>query len=42
MNMDRDRDLKRLFDDPSIPDADLTGKVMRILHAKPKEKERFL
>lgn len=41
MNMDRDRDLKRLFDDPRIPDADLTGKVMRILHAKPKEKERF-
>lgn len=41
MNMDRDRDLKKLFDDPRIPDADLTGKVMRILHAKPKEKERF-
>ncbi|OAB42152.1 hypothetical protein [Paenibacillus glacialis] len=41
MNMDRDRDLKRLFDDPRIPDADLTGKVMRILNAKPKEKERF-
>ncbi|UNK21084.1 hypothetical protein MNQ98_14180 [Paenibacillus sp. N3/727] len=41
MNMDRDRDLKKLFDDPRIPDADLTGKVMRILNAKPKEKERF-
>ena len=39
--MDRDRDLKKLFDDPRIPDADLTGKVMKILHAKPKEKERF-
>lgn len=41
MNMDRDRDLKKLFDDPRIPDADLTGKVMRILNAEPKEKERF-
>lgn len=41
MNMDRDRDLKKLFDDPRIPDANLTGKVMRILHAEHKEKERF-
>lgn len=41
MNMERDRDLKKLFDDPRIPDADLTGKVMRLLHAKPKEKEKF-
>lgn len=41
MNMDRDRDLKKLFDDPRIPDTDLTGKVMRVLHAEKKEKERF-
>lgn len=41
MNMDRDRDLKKLFDDPRIPEADLTGKVMKILHTQPKEKERF-
>lgn len=41
MNMDRERDLKKLFDDSRIPDVDLTGKVMRILNAKPKEKERF-
>lgn len=42
MNMDKDRDLKKLFDDPRIPDADLTGKVMRSLHyTKPKEKENF-
>lgn len=41
MNMDRDRDLKKLFDDPRIPDIDLTGKVMRVLHAEKKEKERF-
>lgn len=42
MNMDKDRDLKKLFDDPRIPDADLTGKVMRSLHyTKPKEKETF-
>ncbi|MEQ7052368.1 hypothetical protein ABN764_17140 [Paenibacillaceae sp. P-4] len=41
MNMDKDRDLKKLFNDPRIPDADLTGKVMSILHAEPKKKERF-
>ncbi|BFH59987.1 DUF4367 domain-containing protein [Paenibacillus azoreducens] len=41
MNMDKDRDLKKLFNDPRIPDADLTGKVMRILHTEPKKKERF-
>lgn len=40
MNMDRDRDLKKLFDDPRIPDADLTGRVMKILHDRPTEKER--
>ncbi|RAR43267.1 hypothetical protein DP091_14255 [Paenibacillus sp. MDMC362] len=39
--MDRDRDLKKLFDDPRIPDTDLTVKVMRVLHAEKKEKERF-
>lgn len=42
MDRDRDRDLKKLFDDPRISDADLTGRVMKILHDKPKEKERFL
>lgn len=42
MDRDRDRDLKKLFDDPRIPDANLTGRVMKILHDKPKEKERFL
>lgn len=42
MNMDRERDLKKLFDDPRIPDVDLTGKVMNTLYAQPKEKERFL
>lgn len=41
MNMDRERDLKKLFDDPRIPDVDLTGKVMNTLYAQPKEKERF-
>lgn len=41
MNMDRERDLKKLFDDPQIPDVDLTGKVMNTLYAQPKEKERF-
>lgn len=41
MNMDRERDMKKLFDDPRIPDVDLTGKVMRVLHAEQKEKERF-
>ncbi|MGG3281061.1 hypothetical protein [Paenibacillus solani] len=33
--------MKKLFDDHRIPDVDLTGKVMRTLHAKPKEKESF-
>ncbi|MBT2762730.1 hypothetical protein [Paenibacillus sp. ISL-20] len=41
MNMDRERDLKKLFDDPRIPNVDLTGKVMNTLYAQPKEKERF-
>ncbi|MDR0270756.1 DUF4367 domain-containing protein [Paenibacillus sp.] len=39
--MDKDQDLKKLFNDLRIPDAELTGKVMRILHAEPKKKERF-
>lgn len=39
--MDKDRDLKKLFNDPRIPDADLTGKIMSILHAEPKKREVF-
>ncbi|MCM3174566.1 hypothetical protein [Paenibacillus sp. MER 99-2] len=38
--MEKDQDLKKLFGDPRIPDVELTGKVMKVLHTEMK-KERF-
>lgn len=41
MTLDKDQDLKALFHDPQLPDVDLTGEVMRKLHAEQNKKERF-
>ncbi|NEN87287.1 DUF4367 domain-containing protein [Paenibacillus elgii] len=42
MTLDKDQDLKALFHDPPMPDADLTGQVMKKLYAERNKKERFL
>ncbi|KZE79621.1 hypothetical protein AV654_15070 [Paenibacillus elgii] len=42
MTLDKDQDLKALFHDPlHMPDADLTGQVMKKLYAERNKKERF-
>lgn len=41
MSWNKDQDLRKLFCDPRIPDADLTGSVMTKLHAGQTKKERF-
>lgn len=41
MTTDKDRNLKKLFHDPRIPEVDVTGTVMKQLYAEQNKKERF-